>query len=130
MREHPVFKRRGVDLFSEAPIPFTVAALGGKCQVPVLGGATEIDVPAGVQPGHTFRLRGRGMPNLDAGQLGDLYVIASIAVPTDLTPRQRELLRELAAERSEQVNAHKSIFQKVKEAVEDVVDDIKGKDQS
>jgi len=127
VREHSVFKRRGSDLFCEVELPFTVAALGGKLPVPSMSGDTEVDIPAGTQGGHTFRLRGRGMPNLDAGHLGDLYVVVSVQVPTDLSARQRELLRELARERGEEVNtAHKGLFQKMKDAVEDVVDDLRG----
>jgi molecular chaperone DnaJ len=126
VREHPVFKRRGSDLFCEIELPFTVAALGGKLPVPSMSGDTEVDVPAGTQTGHTFRLRGRGMPNLDAGHLGDQYVVVSVQVPTDLSVRQRELLRELARERGEEVNVHKGLFQKVKDAVEDVVEDLRG----
>jgi len=124
--EHPVFKRRGSDLFCEVELPFTVAALGGKLPVPSMSGATEVEIPAGTQTGHTFRLRGRGMPNLDSGHLGDQYVIVSVKVPTDLSARQRDLLRELAHERGDEVNAHKGLFQKVKDVVEDVVDDLRG----
>ncbi|MHB0935481.1 MAG: molecular chaperone DnaJ [Armatimonadota bacterium] len=126
VREHEIFKRRGADLFCEVELPFTIAALGGKLGVPSMSGETEVDVPAGTQPGHTFRLRGRGMPNLDAGHVGDQYVIVSVKVPTDLNARQRDLLRELAKERGEEVNAHKGLFQKVKDKVEDVVEDLRG----
>jgi molecular chaperone DnaJ len=120
VREHSFYKRRASDLFCEVALPFTIAALGGKLAVETLSGSTEVEVPAGTQTGQTFRLRGRGMPNLDSGHLGDQYVIVSVAVPTDLSARQRELLRELAQERGEEVNAHKGLFQKVKDAVDDL----------
>jgi len=126
VREHAVFTRRGVDLLCEVGLPFTVAALGGKLPVPSMSGETEVDVPAGTQTGHTFRLRGRGMPNLDAGHLGDQYVVVTVKVPTDLTARQRELLHELAGERGEAVNTHKGLFRKMKDRVEEVVDDLRG----
>jgi len=115
-----------VDLLCEVGLPFTVAALGGKLPVPSMSGETEVDVPAGTQTGHTFRLRGRGMPNLDAGHLGDQYVVVTVKVPTDLTARQRELLHELAGERGEAVNTHKGLFRKMKDRVEEVVDDLRG----
>ncbi len=122
LQEHPVFQRRGADLLCEAKLPFSIAALGGKLQAPGLHGTTEVDVPAGTQTGHTFRLRGQGMPHLDGTHRGDQYVVVTVQVPTDLNGRQRELLREFAKERGENIDHKKSVFQKVKEAVEEVVD--------
>ena len=60
-------------------------------------------VPAGTQSGRVFRLRGRGVPHLDGRGRGDLLVEVIVEVPTDLSPRQESLLRELADERGEEV---------------------------
>ncbi len=128
VRQHAVFQRRGADLFCEVLLPFGTAALGGKLTVPTLDGDGEVDIPTGTQPGSVFRLRGKGMPDLHGGHLGDLHAVVSLAVPTDLTPRQRELLEEYAEERGENIDHKaKSVFQKVKEAVEDVVDEYRDK---
>lgn len=129
VKQHAVFQRRGTDLLCEVPLPFSTAALGGKLTVPTLEGDSEVEVPPSTQTGHVFRLRGKGMPELNSMQRGDLHVVVTVAVPTDLNARQRELLREYAAERGENVEHHakKSVFQRVKEAVEDAVDDYRDK---
>jgi len=124
VKQHARFQRRGLDLISEMPLPFTTAALGGKLMVPTLDGEEELTIPPGTQTGHLLRLRGKGMPELNSTHRGDLHVMVNVVVPTDLPPRQRELLRELAHERKENVDFKpKNVFQKVKEAVEEVVDD-------
>jgi len=128
VRQHEIFKRQNADLICEVPLAFTTATLGGKLTVPTLDGDAEVDVPPGTQPGHIFHLRGKGMPVQRGTQRsevrGDEHVVVSIAVPTDLSATQRELLRTLAVERGENID-HKSknVFQKVVEAVEDAVDD-------
>jgi len=124
VKQHARFERRGLDLICSAQMPFTTAALGGKLMVPTLQDDEELAIPPGTQAGEVMRLRGKGMPELNGIHHGDLHVIVSVVVPTDLSAHQRELLRELATERNENVDFKtKNVFQKVKEAVEDVVED-------
>ena len=122
VRQHAVFERRGADLLCEVPLPYSIATLGGKMRVPGLEGELDLDIPAGTPPGHTFRLRGKGMPQINSAHRGDEYVVVNIAVPTDLTPRQRELLAEFAQERGEAANTRaKNVLQRMKDAVDDVI---------
>jgi DnaJ-class molecular chaperone len=96
--EHATFRRDGVDVHSDHSVTFTQAALGGVIELPTLDGPVKMRIPEGTQPGRVFRIRGRGIPQA-AGKnapRGDHLVHVSIAVPTELTPRQRELLEELA----------------------------------
>jgi len=97
MLPHPVFERRGDDLYRDAAVPFTAAALGGEIQVPTLKGKVTMKIPAGTQGGQTFRLSGQGMPCLNHRGRGDLYARVRITVPKRLTPRQREIMQELAS---------------------------------
>ena len=128
VKPHRIFQRHGADLRCEVGLPFATAALGGHLTVPTLDGEDALDIPPGTQTGHIFRLRGKGMPNLNSPQHGDLFVAVSVAVPTDLTARQRELLHQYASERGENTDhKHKTVFQRVKDAVEDVVDDYRDK---
>src|SRR4029077_5000634 len=62
--EHPVFSRRGRDLHCGVPIAMVQAALGDQVDVPTLEGPTALTVAAGLQPGSTMTLRGKGMPIL------------------------------------------------------------------
>ncbi len=92
---HPHFRREGSDLYYELPLNIAQAALGAEVEIPTLEGKEKLHIPPGTQPGQTFRLKGRGMPYLHRNGRGDLYVIAKVVIPTSLTPKQRELLREL-----------------------------------
>ncbi len=90
------FLRDGSDLVSVVDVPAPAAALGTKVSVPTLNGDEKIDVPAGTQPGTVVTLRGRGMPTIGRRGRGDQQVVLNVAVPRNLTPRQRELLSELS----------------------------------
>ena len=97
VRPHPRFSRDGPHLHLEERVGMETAALGGSVSVPTLeGGAAEVRIPSGTQPGDTLRLRGRGLPVPGGlpGVVGDLYVHLAVAVPRSLSPRQRELLEE------------------------------------
>lgn len=96
VKEHEIFERQEDDLFCEIPIKFTLAALGGSIDVPTLSGKVTLKIPPGTQSGTTFRLRGKGMPNLRGGGHGDQLVRVHVEVPTSLTGEQRKKLEEFA----------------------------------
>lgn len=96
VREHEVFERQGDDLFTEIPIKFTLATLGGTIQVPTMEGKATLKIPAGTQSGTTFRLKGRGMPQLRGGGQGDQLIRVHVEVPTALTGDQRRKLEDFA----------------------------------
>ena len=96
---HPLFTRQGHDVVCEVPVSFAQAALGGQIDVPTLDGKVKMRVPAGTQSGRLFRLRGKGIPRGgDREARGDQHVRIVVETPAHLTPRQRELLEELARE--------------------------------
>jgi molecular chaperone DnaJ len=95
--DHALFERSGADLYCVIPIKFSVAALGGKVQVPKLKGKTVLAVPAGTQSGETIRLKGEGMPKLGGKSSGDLLVRISIDVPKKMTDKEKEALKSYAA---------------------------------
>ncbi|HEU4622926.1 MAG TPA: molecular chaperone DnaJ, partial [Burkholderiaceae bacterium] len=97
VKPHTMFERDGDDLHCQVPIAFTTAALGGKIEVPTLGGRAEIDIPEGTQQGKTFRLRGKGIKGVRSGYPGDLYCHVAIETPVKLTEKQKSLLREFEA---------------------------------
>ena len=81
----PVFKRRGADLERELPLTLEEALLGAEVKVRTLKGRVALRIPAGTQPGRTFRLTGQGMPQFRAEGYGDLYVKVRVVLPTDLS---------------------------------------------
>ncbi len=95
--DHQKFKRDGLDVRSDLVITFAQAALGDVLEVPTLDGDVKMRIPPGTQPGGVFRIRGRGVPQA-AGKnapRGDHLVSVQVEVPTELSPRQRELIEEL-----------------------------------
>jgi curved DNA-binding protein len=91
------YERKGDDLYADTPVDLYTAVLGGQATVATPGGNVLLTIPPGTQPGQTFRLSGRGMPNLRNRQSsGNLYVRIKVQVPRPLTPEQRKLFEELA----------------------------------
>ncbi|NOR61380.1 MAG: molecular chaperone DnaJ [Rhodobacteraceae bacterium] len=115
VEEHSIFERDGANLFCSIPISMTTAALGGELEAPTIdGGRTKVKVPSGVQSGKQLRLRGKGMPALRGSGVGDLYIELGVETPTNLTSRQKELLREFEAESKDNNPASHDFFSRVK----------------
>jgi molecular chaperone DnaJ len=108
--EHDVFKRDGDNLLCEIPLAFTQAALGAEVEVPTLGGKANIRVPAGTQHGTMFRIKGRGVKNVQGQGTGDLLVRVLVEVPARLNAAQREKLEEFARLCDDDVNPQKTSF--------------------
>lgn len=95
VRPHPLFTRKDDDLYVDVPVDYVTAALGGDVQVPTLSGRVTMKVPERTSGGKTFRLPGQGMPKLKDGGRGNLYAKVNITIPTDMSKREREMLKEL-----------------------------------
>jgi len=116
IKEHEVFEREEDNLYCEVPIRFSTAALGGEVNVPTLDGKAALKIPAGTQGGTVFKLRGKGVPNLNSSQRGDLLVRVLVEVPSKLNGEQRHKLEEFAELcGDENTPIHKSFFEKAKE---------------
>ena len=124
IKPHALFKRDGDMLYCQVPIPMSTATLGGQIEVPTIGaGRARIKIPAGTQSGRQFRLRGKGMPELNGGFVGDMIIETSVETPVNLTKRQRELLEEFAAEGGDTISPRsEGFFTKVKDLWEDLTD--------
>lgn len=101
--DHAFFQRDGDDLLCNIPVTFPTLALGGEIKIPTLTDPTTIQIPQGTQADTRFRLRGKGMPNVNSRGHGDLYVRVQVAVPTKLSRDQKSLLEELDATMSNRV---------------------------
>ena len=96
IRNHPIFTRRGMEVYCEVPITFTQAALGAKLQIPTLDGKEEFEIPEGTQTGKTFTMFGKGIPNVhNPKRRGNHHFTVIVETPTRLTKEQKELLQKL-----------------------------------
>ena len=96
VKAHEIFQREGDDLLCEIPVSFVQASLGSEIEVPTLSGKAEIKVPAGTQPGTMFRLKGKGIKNVQGHGFGDLHIRINVEVPTQLSSAQKTKLQEFA----------------------------------
>ncbi|MCU0987059.1 MAG: molecular chaperone DnaJ [Acetobacteraceae bacterium] len=99
VKPHKLFQREGANLYCRVPLRMTAAALGGAIEVPTIeGGRAKVTINPGTQTGDQFRLRGKGMTQLNSAARGDLYIQVAVETPMNLTKRQQELLREFEEE--------------------------------
>ena len=113
VEESDRYDRDGADLSVTEPISFPQAVFGDTVTVETLGGAVELDVPAGTQSGEQFRLRGKGMPKLRGRGDGDLYVQVQVVTPEKLNEEQREALEQFAEAGGEEIDVDEGFFDKV-----------------
>jgi molecular chaperone DnaJ len=97
VKPHEFFQRDGDDLLCEAPVSFIQAALGAEVEVPTIDGKVTLKIHSGTQPGAAFRVKGKGVKNLQGYGHGDLHVRIQVEVPIHLNAEQRTKLREFAA---------------------------------
>jgi molecular chaperone DnaJ len=117
VREHEFFQRDGNNLHCTVPLPFTTIALGAEIKVPGIDGDETVKIPESTQTGTTFRLRGKGMPDVSGRGRGDLLVTVQATTPKKLSKEQKKLLEQLAATLPDT---------KVKPSVRDDEDDDRG----
>src|SRR5580658_3176035 len=116
VKKHKFFERDGDDLHCVMPISFPQAALGTELEIETLHGPELLKVPEGTQSGKEFRLRGKGVPHLNAHGRGDLIVEVRVQTPAKLTRQQKELMRQLSESlKVDNVPQSRGLFDKVKE---------------
>jgi len=96
VQPHQLFRRDGSDVYCDAPITFTQAVLGGELEIPTIDGKVKYDIPEGTQTGTTFRLRNKGIPNVNGRGRGDQFVTVHIETPRNLTREQKDALRKFS----------------------------------
>ncbi len=114
VRPHSTYKRRGNDLYLDLPITFDQAALGAKVQVPGFGESYSYTISPGTQTGSSFRLKGKGVPDVRTGRKGDLYVKVIVEVPTKLNRKEKKAIEEMAASLGSDAYPKKAKFDKLK----------------
>lgn len=93
-KAHALYRATGHDLYLDLPLGAWEAALGATVEVPTPGGAVKLKVPAGTSAGQKLRLSGRGLPR-PRGGAGDLFAVAQVVVPAQLSEEERRLYEQL-----------------------------------
>jgi molecular chaperone DnaJ len=107
---HPQLIRRGQDLVYELPVSVTQAVLGDKITVPTVSGETEVDLPAGIQPGRVIKIAGQGVPHLRTGRRGDQICVVRVVVPAHVSAKERKLYEELGGRDGKPVEVRRGFF--------------------
>lgn len=94
MERHPLFERRGDDIYLQQDVAFPAAALGGEVTVPGLNGDLKVEIPEGAQTGAVIRAAGQGMPRPGRRGRGDQYVVLRVVTPTRLSREEKDLLKQ------------------------------------
>jgi len=106
VKPHPIFRRDENNLYSDVPIGFVTAALGGELEVPTLNGRVTLKIPPETQTGRMFRMRSKGVKPVRGGPVGDLICRVNVETPVNLTRRQKELLQEFSGEMDQSGSHH------------------------
>lgn len=115
-KEDGFYQRDGSDLHCVVKVPYTKLVLGGKVRIPTLFEDVEIKVGAGTQPGQKFRIRDKGLPELNSSYKGSLYVNLEVLVPEKVSGDERELIEQLAdIQQDGEMEREKSFFDSFKE---------------
>jgi len=117
VKAHAHLARHEQDTVYELRVNMVQAALGDRIEIPTLEGTVEIAIPAGTQHGQSFRLAGRGMPDVRGGRRGDQYVVVQVVVPKDLTLEQKSLLRKVGGLTGKPEKVSKGFFEKLRDAI-------------
>lgn len=117
VKKHEHFTRKGNDIQIDVPISISQAALGDTIHVPTLDSTVKVKIPAGTQSHTVFRVKGKGIPDLDGYGLGNELVRVIVEVPTKLSKRQKELLEEFGSLKESKINKKsKNFFSRLKDA--------------
>ena len=121
--QHPVFVREGDDVILDLLISFPEAALGAEIEIPTLIGRAKLHIEPGTQSGKILRMREKGIAHLNGYGHGDQLVRVNVWTPTRLTPKDKDILKELSQhdsmkpkEGDKSTNSDKSFFEKFKDA--------------
>ncbi len=115
VRPHPVFIRRGYDIFCEVPVSFAEATLGREIRIPTLEGEENYQLPEGTQTGTSFTLKGKGIPVIRSSRRGNLIFTVVVEIPKNLSAKQKELLRSFVVScNSTNLSGKQSFAEKLK----------------
>ncbi|MDR1467624.1 MAG: molecular chaperone DnaJ [Oscillospiraceae bacterium] len=119
VRPHAIFERKGTNIWCEIPITFTQAALGAEISVPTISGRVTYKIHEGTQSGDVFKLKGKGVKNVNGYGRGDQFVKVIVEVPKNLSTNQKEILKNFESiSKEKNYQNRKGFFNKIKDLFE------------
>ena len=119
VQEHPIFSRKGFDLYCEKEITMLQAALGDQVTIQTPDGEEAMKILEGTQPGTILTLRGKGVPYVNSYGRGDLHVAMKVKIPTNLSGQEKKILKDMARQRDEKISPQeRGVFEKVRTFLE------------
>lgn len=116
--DHEHFKRDGQNIIYDLELNFADAALGTQVEIPTLGAKAKIKIDAGTQSGKMLRLKGKGLPSINAYGRGDQLIIVNIFTPVKLSSEEKKMMEQLKNSQNFQPSADKkdkTFFDKMKD---------------
>ena len=95
VKEHPLFRRDGNDIYLELPLTIPESVLGCKKEVPTLYGTVKLTIPEGTVSGDKLKIKDKGVADVDTKRKGNMYVILKVATPTKLSRDEKKLYQQL-----------------------------------
>ncbi len=120
VRPDALFKRDGYDIWCEIPLTYSQAVFGDELTVPTIDGKVKYTIAEGTQPGTVFRLKGKGVQNLNGRGRGDQYVEVTVEVPKGLNKAQKDALKnfDTLLTDEKQYEKRKGFFDKIKDILD------------
>jgi len=119
VQEHPIFSRKGFDLYCEKEVTMLQASLGDQISIHTPDGEESLKLLEGTQPGTVLTLRGKGVPYVNSYGRGDLHVSIKVKIPSNFSSQEKKLLKEMAKLRNEKISPQeRGVFEKVRTFLE------------
>jgi len=118
VEDDPRFERDGEDLYCEVLVTYSQLVFGADVEVPTVSASVTLHVPERTESGQVFRLRGRGLPRVNASGVGDLHVRLQLYVPEALSIEEESIIRRLGEVQIAPLQRRaKGFWSKVKESL-------------
>lgn len=95
VKKNEEFVRKGYDIFTDVNISVRQAILGDKITVETVSGEVTLKIPEGTQSNTVFKLKGKGVPKLRGGGVGDHFVNVKVNIPKNISRSTKKILEEL-----------------------------------
>lgn len=113
VKPHPLFIRKGSDIYSTIPVTYTQLILGDNIDVLTVNGNSSLKIPPGTSTNRKLRLKGQGAPDLSSGRNGDMYVVLDLDVPIKLEEDYKSVIEQLKSLENKYISDRMKKFKEV-----------------